>query len=74
MDNTPELRKRITRAAATYFHCQSWQIDAIYNDGEWYLYLADVAAGTTGEPELIKYKAIESDGFADGFAFELTEM
>ncbi len=72
MDN--ELQCRITRAAVTYFHCQSWQIDAIYSDGEWYLYLADVAAGTTGEPELIKYKAIENDGFADGFAFELTEM
>ncbi len=70
MDNTPELRKRITRAAATCFHCQSWQIDAIYSDGEWYLYVADVAAGTTGEPELIKYRVVESD---ERIAFELTE-
>ena len=68
MDNTPELKDCITRAAATYFHCQSWQIDAIYSDGEWYLYVADVAAGTTGEPELIKYRV------NDGFAFELSEL
>ena len=68
MDN--ELRKRITHAAATHFHYQSWQIDAIYSDGEWYLYVAAVAAGTTGEPELLKYRVVE----IDGFAFELTEI
>ena len=74
-DNTPELKDRITHAAATCFKRRLWQIDAIYSDGEWYVYYVHLAPGSAREPVLIKHRVVESDGefSVDGFSFELND-
>ena len=75
MNNTPELKDCITRAAATYFKRRPWQIDTIHSDGEWYVYYAHLAQWPAREPVLIKHRVVESDGefSVDGFVFELND-
>ena len=75
MDNTPELKDRITCVAVAYFKRRPWQIDTIHSDGEWYVYYAHVAQGPAREPVLIKRRVVESDGefSVNGFIFELND-